>query len=77
MVTPGPGAGAGAVVELRLDDVASPPFVTVAVPAPAGEPLTLTAPTSAAIGGTHDVYVTVASPRPGPVAALDRLRFVP
>ena len=77
VATPGPGAGTGAVVELRLDDVASPPFATVAVSAPAGEPVTLTAPTSAAIGGTHDIYVTVAAPRPGTVATLDRLRFVP
>jgi Carbohydrate binding module (family 6) len=77
VAAPGAAAGPGAVVEVRLDDVASPPFATIAVPAgDAGAFVTLTGATSA-IGGTHDVYVTFASPRPGDLARVDRFVFVP
>jgi len=75
VATPGPGAGDGAVLELRLDDVASPAFATITVPAGGGA-TTLSTFTSAAIGGDHDVYATVASPRSGTVVTLDSLRFV-
>ena len=77
VAAPGAAAGPGAVVEVRLDDVASPPFATIAVPAgDAGAFVTLTGATSA-IGGTHDVYVTFTSPRPGDLARVDRFVFVP
>lgn len=81
VAAPGAAAGPGAVIEVRLDDVASPPFATIAVPAAGGDPdgaafVTLTAATSA-IGGTHDLYVTFASPRAGDLARVDRLRFLP
>ena len=76
VAAPGAAAGPGAVIEVRLDDVASPPFATIAVPAGGDAFVTLTGATPA-IGGTHDVYVTFTSPRPGDLARVDRFVFVP
>jgi hypothetical protein len=78
-LTPAAGA-AGTTIEIRLDAVDSPPFATLTLgrgPAPdagGAEPVTLAADT-AAIGGTHDVYVTVGAAGDGAVVTLDRLVF--
>jgi carbohydrate binding protein with CBM6 domain len=75
-VASGVGPGAGGTIEVRLDDVASPPFATIAV-AGTGSWTTFTtlAADTPAIGGVHDLYVTFSSGKPGDFAAVDWFRF--
>jgi Carbohydrate binding module (family 6) len=75
-VASGVGPGAGGTIEVRLDDVASPPFATIAV-AGTGSWTTFTtlAADTPAIGGIHDIYVTFSSGHPGDFAAVDWFRF--
>jgi hypothetical protein len=75
-VASGVGPGVEGTIEVRLDDVASPPFATIAV-ASTGSWRTFTtlAVATPAIGGTHDIYVTFSSPQPADFAAIDWFRF--
>jgi hypothetical protein len=75
-VASGAGPGVEGTIEVRLDDVASPPFATIAVTDTGSWSsfATLAADTPA-IGGTHDIYVTFSSPNPGDFAAIDWFRF--
>jgi hypothetical protein len=79
------GAGARGVIEVRLDDVASPPIATIVVTGTGGWSsfTTLSDDTAAAIGGVHDLYVTFSSPtsatssQGGDLVAVDWFRFQP
>jgi cytoskeletal protein RodZ len=79
------GASAQGVIEVRLDDVASPPIATIVVTGTGGWSsfTTLADDTAAAIGGIHDLYVTFSSPTSatssegGDLAAVDWFRFQP
>jgi hypothetical protein len=75
-VASGAGPGVEGTIEVRLDDVASPPFATIAVTDTGSWSsfATLAADTPA-IGGAHDIYVTFRSPNPGDFAAIDWFRF--
>jgi hypothetical protein len=75
-VASGAGPGVEGTIEVRLDDVASPPFATIAVTHTGSWSsfATLAADTPA-IGGIHDIYVTFSSPNPADFAAIDWFRF--
>lgn len=75
-VASGIGGDVEGTIEVRLDDVASPPFATIRVTGTGGwTTFTTLAADTPAIGGTHDVYVTFSSPQPADFAAVDWFRF--
>lgn len=72
------GPGAEGLIEVRLHDVASPPFATIHVTGTGGwNTFTTFDAQTPAIGGQADVYVTFTSSHQGDVALVDWFRFQP
>lgn len=75
-VASGVGPGVEGTIEVRLDDLASPPFATIRVTGTGSwTTFTTLAADTPAIGGTHDLYVTFSSLHPTDFATVDWFRF--